>query len=250
MRLHLVRLGDESHRLLWTHHHMLLDGWCMPLVCREVLQHYYAMAEGRAVALTPAPAFEHYIAWLAQRDVDGALAYWRGRLQSVQVPTRLAAPPPVVEDSRYQEQSASLSAEATARLQAWARQHEVTVNSIVQAAWAWLLHAYSAEHTVVFGATVSGRPADVARVEDMVGLFINTIPVVVAIDTDDRAIDLVRRVQQDFRRSQDFAFLPLNKVQREARLAAGTALFDSLLVCGGNRFIRHRAIIVGYVEPK
>jgi amino acid adenylation domain-containing protein/non-ribosomal peptide synthase protein (TIGR01720 family) len=225
MRIAVFRLGDERYQLLWTHHHMLLDGWCTPVVYGEVMRAY----RGEGETFAPAPVFEHYMRWLARQDEAAARAWWHERLQAFDAPTRLALPG-AQPGGEYREQLVALDAADTERLQQWARSRRVTVNSVLQAAWGWLLHVYGGEPRVAFGATVSGRPADVRGIEDMIGLFINTLPVALTIDRMLHVEDLVAQVQREFQHGQDHGFLSLAQIQRQSGVAPATPLFDSLLV--------------------
>ena len=231
LRIALLRLGDDRYQLLWTLHHILLDGWCLPLVYRDVIELYRAAVDGRAAALDPPPSYERYIAWLQARSPAAARAYWRETLGTFDTPTPL-----VVDrlgsdgDSGHREMRLELSVAQTQALQSLAQNQRTTVNTLVQWCWACLLHRYSGETDVVFGATISGRPAEVPGVEEMVGLFINTIPVKVSFAAGTGIADSVARLQADFQRSVEHGYLALPEIQRESRVRPGVALFDSLLV--------------------
>ncbi|HEX7154408.1 MAG TPA: amino acid adenylation domain-containing protein [Thermoanaerobaculia bacterium] len=229
-RITVIRLADDRWQLLWTHHHMLLDGWCAPLVYKEVMYAYERLSRGEAVRFPDAPVYANYIQWLQQRDVTEAHAYWREALANLEAPT------PLVVDklanggnSGFHEQTLSLSAADTQRLEAFARAQQTTVNTLMQLAWSYLLHRYSGESQICFGAITSGRPAEVAGVEQMVGLFINTIPVKVAFEQNAATIDLVRELHRGFQASQEHSYLPLTAIQQQSAIASGVPLFDSLL---------------------
>src|SRR6266850_834097 len=185
MRLALIRLSAEAHRFVWTHHHLLLDGWSVPLVMKEVFDHYSALREGRELHLPRPGPYQAYVTWLKKQSLSEAEAYWRGKLTGFSAPTRLAVDrgETGMAGSRegYDEQQLKLSAATTSALNAWARTHHLTLNTLAQAAWAILLSRYSGDEDVVYGATVSGRPPDLPGVEAMVGLFINTLPVRVRV---------------------------------------------------------------------
>ncbi len=189
LRVALFRTADDAHHLAWSNHHLLMDGWCLPIVLGEVLACYEAVREGRDPALPPPRPYRDYIAWLRRLDLAEAEAYWRRALR--RVPRADAARRgPALRDERapgpetHAERSARLPAAATAALAALARAHQLTLNTVVQGAWAILLSRYAGRDDVVFGVTVSGRPADLPGVETMVGLFINTLPLRVAVPED------------------------------------------------------------------
>ena len=134
------------------------------------------------------------------------------------------------EGPLHRMQTASLSPADTAHLKALAKKHQSTVNTLVQLAWGVLLHRYSGESQVMFGAVVSGRPAEIAEIESMVGLFINSIPVVAPFDGKMLLGDLIGYLHSTFQRSQEYGYLPLTEIQKQSRLNRSMPLFDSLLV--------------------
>ncbi|QWP75370.1 amino acid adenylation domain-containing protein [Lysobacter sp. K5869] len=231
MRVTLVRLGPEHHQLLWTQHHVLLDGWSMPLVYRDVMACYRARLAGHAPSLpVPAP-YERYIAWLDGRDTDAARGFWRERLRGVSAPTPLCVDrqgAAAAGEGGYRERTLELGETATAALNALARERRTTVNTLVQWAWAYVLHRYSGESSVVFGATVAGRPAEVAGIESMVGLFINTLPVRVDFDPDESLERALAKLQERFARAGEHGYLPLAQIQSLSQVH-GAPLFHSLL---------------------
>ncbi|MDN5882600.1 MAG: condensation domain-containing protein, partial [Nitrosospira sp.] len=174
MRLALVRLADGRHHVIWTIHHLLLDGWSTSQLMGEVLRHY----DGGA--LPPSRGrYRDFIGWLHARDTNASEAYWRERLRGITAPIRLAdTGSPLPENTAYGEHVSELERTVTEGLIEFARHARITVNTLVQAAWALLLNRYTGQQTVIFGATVAGRPADLPEPERLQGLFINTMPVV------------------------------------------------------------------------
>ena len=162
LRFTLVRFGPRQHRLLLTHHHLLLDGWSLPMLVEDLL-HPREQARGRP--------YRDYLAWLTAQDWSAAIAAWKEALSGLEEPTRIA--PPTIADSaisRPETISARLSQVLTGDLSSEARVHGMTVNTMIQGAWAILLSRMTGREDVVFGATVSGRPADLPGAERMVGL--------------------------------------------------------------------------------
>ncbi|GAA3883407.1 non-ribosomal peptide synthetase [Saccharothrix violaceirubra] len=190
LRITLVRLGHERFRLLVTNHHLLLDGWSTPLVVRELFARYAGQGIARR---TP---FKDYLRWLVGQDHDAALTAWRTALSDVDGPT-LVAPPGDREPLRPDQVSVELSTDLSARLDRWARTTGVTSNTVVQVVWSLVLGGLTGRTDVVFGTTVSGRPPQLPGVEDMVGLFINTVPVRVRLDLAESVADLAVRVQRE-----------------------------------------------------
>jgi hypothetical protein len=177
LRLAFMRLGSGRHVFVLTFHHAILDGWSTPLVFGEVDAFYAAAREGRTPHLPPAPRYRDYVAWLRAQDAAADEAFWRRVLDGFDTPTPLplaGGGPSVAE--RHAQAGLFIPAAEHARLAAFARDHALTLNTLVQGAWALVLARYAGERDVLFGVTVSGRPPELPGVERAVGLFINTIP--------------------------------------------------------------------------
>nr|WP_131193009.1 non-ribosomal peptide synthetase [Pseudomonas daroniae] len=224
MKFTLVHV-DGGHHFIWTRHHVLLDGWSSSQLIAQVLSHYMGKdlpaSKGR---------YRDYIAWLENKDGALSEAYWKhlfGRLES---PTRLPATAgPESEDAGYLQYTYSLDKEKTARLLDFARTTRVTVNTLVQAAWALVLQCETGQATVSFGATSSGRSADVPGVEALLGLCINTIPVVVESSPGATVGQWLLDLQSQGLSSREHEHVPLFEMQNWAGFG-GQSLFDSILV--------------------
>jgi non-ribosomal peptide synthase protein (TIGR01720 family) len=231
MRISAFRLGDRRYQLLWSHHHSLLDGWSVPLVYRDAMVVYEALAQGRAAGKATAPEYARYIEWLLGQDKEEAREYWRSYLAEVDVVTPLPMSKRAGDGRpRHDSQVVSLSAGDTAELKGLAKRYQTTINTLVQLAWGILLQRYSGEKEVMFGAVISGRSAEVEGIESMVGLFINTIPVVVRFGEERRLEGLTAELHRTFQESQSYGYLPLTEIQKQSRSSKGRALFESLLV--------------------
>ncbi|HEU0080371.1 MAG TPA: condensation domain-containing protein, partial [Longimicrobiaceae bacterium] len=230
MRFALFRTGEREHRLLWTQHHLLLDGWSGAMVLREVLARHDALRQGRTLELPRPRPYRDFVAWLRERDESAAEAFWREAMRGFHAPTPLAIPGPEEPAAGIADADLRLSADETAALLAFARGRGLTLNTLVQGAWALLLARYSGEDDVVFGATVSGRPAEIQGVEQMVGLFINTLPVRSRLRPDARVGEWLAGLQAEQSEARRFEHAPLMRVQGWSELPAGEALFGSLLI--------------------
>ncbi|MQA57043.1 non-ribosomal peptide synthetase, partial [Pseudomonas piscis] len=226
LRLTLVRTGEQRYHLIYTNHHILMDGWSNSQLLGEVLQRY----DGQPSPAAPG-RYRDYIGWLQRQDAQACERFWKEQLLALDEPTRLAQA--ITSDvpgmPGHAEQVYTLDTEQTRRLSEFARQQKVTVNTLVQAAWLLLLQRCTGQDTVVFGATVSGRPAELKGVEQQIGLFINTLPVVAAPRPDMPVGDWLQLVQERNLALRDFEHTPLYEVQRWAGLG-GEALFDNILV--------------------
>ncbi|HEY5868693.1 MAG TPA: condensation domain-containing protein, partial [Candidatus Tectomicrobia bacterium] len=234
MRLTLFQMAEDVYQLVWTHHHLLLDGWSLPLLLQEVFQFYDAFCAGRELHLEVSRPYGDYIAWLHQQDPAQAEAFWRQTLQGFTTPTALhignVGSITANGAAGHDEQRQRLSEALTEALQALARRHHLSLNSLVQGAWAVLLSRYSGEEDVIFGAVVSGRPAALVGVESMVGLFMNTLPVRVRVFPEASLIPWLQALQAQQVEARHYEDSPLVQVQRWSNVPPGLPLFDTLLV--------------------
>ncbi|WND83122.1 non-ribosomal peptide synthase/polyketide synthase [Lysobacter capsici] len=224
LRFTLVRTAAQLHYLVFTSHHILLDGWSMPIVLRELLALYHA--RGSDAALPPAPAYRDYLAWIGAQDREAARAAWREELADLDEPT-LLAPQASDEPSMPLTHQHLFSRELTQALNVQARRHGLTLNTLLQAAWGLLLAQYTGRHDVVFGITVSGRPPEVAGVERMVGLLINTLPLRLRIRPEQTLGAWLDDLQARQARLLNEQFLDLPQILRDSGHAT---LFDTLMV--------------------
>ncbi|MEO3756638.1 condensation domain-containing protein, partial [Streptomyces sp. B6B3] len=226
LRLLLVRLDEKLHHLVMTNHHILMDGWSLPLLHQEVSAVYEA--GGDAGRLPPVTPYRDYLAWLHRQDKDAAREAWRTELADLDGPTLFA---PSADhgprDPRYTQTQAKLDAAATTALLEMARDRELTLNTVVQGCWALLLGQLTARDDVVFGATAAGRPPELPGVEDMLGLFITTVPVRVRLDAGRRVRDVLGDLLASQSRLTPHHYLGLSEIQRVGGPGTG---FDTLVI--------------------
>jgi amino acid adenylation domain-containing protein/non-ribosomal peptide synthase protein (TIGR01720 family) len=228
LRFQLIRETDDTYRLLWNHHHLLLDGWSLPILIRELFAIDAALAHGDPPSLPDIPPYRDYVAWLEGQDLSAAYKYWAERLAGFTAPTPIPIAGSAVRAPRIQDTTRTVDPELYRALQATTRTQRVTLNTLVQAAWAILLGRYSGEDDVVFGVTLSGRQVPLAGVEAMIGLFINTLPLRVSLDT--ALPTLLQTVQTRQQEIHQYGQVSLGEVQHRSDLPAQSRLFDTLLV--------------------
>ncbi|GGR44854.1 hypothetical protein GCM10010497_55350 [Streptomyces cinereoruber] len=224
LRCTLVRLGGQRFRLLLTVHHIVLDGWSMPIMLDELFTRY---ATGEAGAALPAPHYRDYLAWLARQDRDAARDAWRSALATVDEPTYVAPPDPTGAPSLPRAVSTALGPEETARLTEWARSRELTLGTVVQGCWGVLVGRLTGRTDVVFGMVDSGRPAELPGVESMVGMFANTLPARVRLDSTRTVAELLTGFQHQQSELLPHRHLGLADVQE---LVGVGSLFDSAVM--------------------
>ncbi|MFE7467339.1 amino acid adenylation domain-containing protein, partial [Streptomyces sp. NPDC057499] len=228
MRLTLARCAPHQVRVVWTFHHLLLDGWSTAALLDDVIAHY---ATG---AVTSRPPFRDHLAHLHRKAGQRAagLDHWRAALAGFTEPTALPQDRTPQHPTGHGRSTAHVVRDASrplsAQVTAFARRHHLTVNAVVQGAWALLLSQYAGTRDVVFGTTVSGRPADLPGAEDILGLFINTQPVRAGIDHDRAIVPWLTALQADHAEARRHEDVPLSDIPTE--LPAGAPLFESLLV--------------------
>ena len=233
MRIFLIRTGDNQFEFVWSHHHALLDGWSVPILFSELGDFYDAIQRGVRHEPPPPRPYRDYIAWLREQDRNAAQAYWKQALQGFFAATPLVVDRPHTGTGKAEEHGERyirMSAGSTATLETFARAHQLTLNTLVQAAWALLLSRYSGETDVVLGVIVSGRPAAITGVESMLGLFINALPLRISVSGDATLVDWLQNLQNRQLKDREYEYSSLAEVQRLSEVPAGQPLFESLLV--------------------
>ncbi|TGA95241.1 non-ribosomal peptide synthetase, partial [Streptomyces palmae] len=226
LRMTLVRLAPDRHHLMLTLHHLLLDGWSLPVVLHDLLAAY--AAGGRTAGLPPAPSYREFLAWRARQDRSAAEAVWRRALDGLEGPTRIAPHADVDGGEQAPRRiGAALSEELTTALHTAARNRGLTAHTVLQGAWAILLGRLTGREDVVFGGTTSGRPPELPGVETMVGLLINTLPVRVRLDPAEPLAAMLTRVQEEQSALIAHQHLGLPDIHR---LTGYDQLFDTIIV--------------------
>jgi amino acid adenylation domain-containing protein len=232
LRVAVFQLHTTTWHVILSFHHILLDGWSLMIVFREVAALYAASLNGETADLEPPCSYGKYISWLQQRDLAEAEAYWRRTLHGYCPGSRLPIGRPDAEvgsAEAHDERSVRLPSATTAALQRLARSHQITLNAFLQGAWAVLLYRYIGEDDVVFGATVSGRRPEIESVERMVGLLVNTLPVRARIEPDWTAIEWLKRLNAEQFEARAYDYTPLAQIQTWAQVEPGRPLFESIL---------------------
>ncbi|MGW6020536.1 amino acid adenylation domain-containing protein [Streptomyces sp. NPDC055099] len=240
LRLLLIRFGENRHRLAVTSHHILVDGWSMPVILNEVSALYAAgdqaadsdtphprPMELKATDLKPTASYRDYLAWLRQQDTEAARAAWQTELAGADEPTLVASADPGRPPVMPEVSTAELSREGTRALTELARAQGLTVNTVVQGAWALVLARLAGRTDVVFGGTVAGRPPELPDAELMIGLFINTLPVRVRLDADQPVLEMLAELQERQSALIAHQHVGLSEIQQ---LAGPGAVFDTMLM--------------------
>ena len=228
MRLTLVETPGLPARLIWTHHHLQIDGWSWPVVLATVSAAYRAITSGNAPSMHRGPSIRNYLEWFSRVDLEPSRRFWRQYLDGVSSPT------PVSSQARgaavFGEVSAALSHTAAVQLSTLSRRLKCPLNALVQSAWAILLSARAGSDDVVFGATFAGRSTDVPDVASIVGAFVNNLPVRVRVDASASFEALATMLQHQGIDLEEHQHLPLREIQELSDVPLRSLLFESLVV--------------------
>src|SRR5262245_55419443 len=219
-RAALIRTAPDQYRFVLTNHHIVMDGWSLPVVLQEIFASYYGQS------LPAAAPYRRFVTWLADRDPDAARAVWREVLAGFDTPTLVGPPDRLGLGARVNE-SFQLSAATTRAVDELARSSKTTVSTVLQGAFAQLLMSLTGQQDVVFGSVVSERPAEVFGAESMVGLLINTVPVRATITPTTTTTDLLDQLQNAHNHTLDHQHLALSEIHR---VTGKQRLFDTVFV--------------------
>ncbi|MDP3852072.1 MAG: amino acid adenylation domain-containing protein, partial [Luteolibacter sp.] len=238
VRCHIIRLYDEEYLFVWQCHHILADGWSSSIVFEEI----FSLYDSPSLELPAPRAFRDYILWCSTQDPAAAARFWDERLAGFTTPTRFGQSTRLtyVFDGHETHQRA-LPTGLSSRLVEFAQGHGLTMNTLIQGAYALLLGYYSGEDDVLFGVTVSGRPAELVGAEGIVGLLINTLPLRARLPGAAQLIPWLHELQIEGVRMGEFATSSLAEIQRSSQVPAGAPIFDSILVFENYPVNRHRA---------
>jgi glycopeptidolipid biosynthesis protein len=217
-RVALIRTGDNRHRLVVTIHHIVIDGWSLPILLQEIFTLYYGQR------LPAAPSYRSFVSWLAEQDRDAAQAAWGEVLAGFDTPTLVSPPGQPAERG---VESYRVAADTTQALTELARSHHTTVSNVLQAAWAQVLMWLTGHQDVAFGTAVSGRPTELAGAESLVGLLINTVPVRANATATTTIADLMGQLQRDHNDTLEYDYLALRDIHR---VTGHDQLFDTLFL--------------------
>lgn len=233
-RVTVFLLGPRETELVWTFHHLLLDGYSIPIVLCEIFAEYEARGRRSTDEAPAQPTFRDYIEWLEARDPSSALGHFRELLRGKNSPTPLPAGPPSARpstDAGYGATSQELAPEVASNLRELAQRLDVTLGHVVQAAWAIVLSRFSGDRDVVFGAVRECRRTALGgAAQRMVGMLMNVVPVRLRISEPQSVRELLSAVREQSVAVRPFELAPLVEVQRESDLPKGSPLIQTLLL--------------------
>ena len=231
-RLALVRLDANTYQMLWSCHHILLDGWSAALIIKDVFTFYGALCKNQTATPEPLPSYSNYLSWIQKQDLAQAKHFWQQKFKGFKKPVLLAKKPTKkpVNSNVFGAQSFSLSTESTEKLQSLARQNQLTLGTLVQCSWGLLLGRYANTQDAVFGTTVSGRNTGLANMGLLAGMFTNVLPIRVHWEEKTPLSDWLKKTQSAQSGAQNFEFTTLDQIMEWTGWPGGLPLLDSLLV--------------------
>ncbi|WP_242841198.1 non-ribosomal peptide synthetase [Clostridium akagii] len=214
IRVSAIRTGENKCRLVGSFHHIIMDGWSVGIVMKEIVEMYKALAEGKKIVIEETQAYNDYLLWLDKCNKSEALEYWKSYLNGYEKKVEFPKLNTNKKKFKYKKTIKKTDKKLTAKLKNIAEKNNLTLNAIIQAAWGVLLQKYNNADDVVFGTVISGRQVKVQNIENMVGLFINTVPLRVKSEVDTKFIELAKKVNTDFIQSNaSYAYASLAEVQ-------------------------------------
>jgi hypothetical protein len=233
IRLAVLQLADDEYELLWSHHHIIMDGWCLNILLSEFFEIYNSKQEQRPSRLPEAKPYSLYIKWLESRDKEKAQEYWQTYLKGYSEAARFSTQKPAAGRKYLREKFLHIiGADRLSALQSLAASNRVTVPHLLRAIWGLIVARYAGMRDVVFGEVITGRPPEIDKVETMIGLFIDTIPVRVKLNENDRFTDLLALVRHDSLAREEYSYFPLNEIQSLSEIEG--SLFDHLVLFHGH----------------
>ncbi len=232
MRISLIKFNEKNHKLVWTHHHIILDGWSLPLLLKEVFTFYETFNSGIEINLPFPQPYKSYITWLKNKDINEAKKFWKEYLKGFTTPIdiHLAKEEQIDQKIKNKTVSTEFTVEETEYIKKIAQENKITLNSILQVAWANLLHKYTGEDDIVFGATTSGRPTDLYDAENIIGLFINTLPIRSKILNKTTILDQLREFHKEQGNIREYEYAPLVEIQKWSNVDSKVNLFNNIFV--------------------
>ncbi|PEL51077.1 condensation domain-containing protein [Bacillus wiedmannii] len=231
IRLELFRLNEETYYFSWGYHHLILDGWCNWLILNEVFTLYSQYSYGRKIKLNPPVPYRNYIAWLKDQDMISAKNYWAQYMQGFKSTTSLPFNATVHQRIKtFSECKMRLDEADSLLITNSIRTFKITLNTLIQFSWAVLLSSFSEENDVVFGSTVSGRPSELLEIENMMGLFINNVPVRIKLNLSDSLEKSLKKIHVGQMEMKEFEYAPLTQIHNWCGLRQSSRLFESLIV--------------------
>ena len=232
-RLTLIRLADEYYEFVWSFHHIITDGWSSAIVMDELLQIYEGLCEGKEIKFSSNRPFRDYIDWLQEQDIEKTETFWRQQLAGIKAPTPLINienKQLTLTEERYDQEKYKLSKERTKALLNFIAKNRLTLAALINGIWSILISLYTCCRNIVYGCTVTGRPVDLAEVESIVGVFINTLPMNLKINIEQDLLSWLQAIQTKLVELRHHEYTSLTQIQGWSEVPRDLPLFESFVV--------------------
>ncbi|TFI50724.1 non-ribosomal peptide synthetase [Mastigocladus laminosus UU774] len=233
MRLTLIRLVENYHEFIMSTHHIAADGWSGSIIFDEFLQIYEALCEGKEIRFVYNRPFRDYIDWLQEQDIAKTESFWRQQLAGIKAPTPLIYlenKQLTFTEERYDQEKYKLSKERTKELLSFIAKNHLTLAALINGIWSILISRYTCRSNIVYGCTVTGRPVDLAEVELMVGIFINTLPINLKLNTEQDLLSWLQSIQTKLAELRQYEYTSLTQIQSWSEVPQNLPLFESFVV--------------------
>ncbi|NJM73368.1 MAG: non-ribosomal peptide synthetase [Scytonema sp. RU_4_4] len=232
-RLTLIRLADDYYEFVWSFHHIITDGWSSAIILDEWLQIYEALCEGKEIRFSSNRPFRDYIDWLQEQDLEKTETFWRQQLAGTKAPTPLIYienKQLILTKQRYEQEKYKLSKERTKELLSFIAKNRLTLAALINGIWSILISRYTCRRSIVYGCTVTGRPVDLAEVDSMVGIFINTLPMNLKLNTEQDLLSWLQSIQTKLAELRHYEYTSLTQIQGWSEVPRDLPLFETYVV--------------------
>ena len=234
IRCSLIRLSDKIYRFVWSHHHLILNGWGLPVFFKEIFELYDGYYCGRGKRLEDTLPYRSFNDLLMKQDRSSAEGFWRDYLEGIESPTVISGPEIAGEfndpDRKYEEQSILLSAATSDGLESFVQRHNITLNILLQGAWSILLSRYSGDDNILFGSITSGCPQELPEAAGMTWLFTNILPLRARVNGDDFIVPWFKKIYADNVEKDQYSYCSLSDIQKWSAIPGNMPLFEILFI--------------------
>ncbi|WP_459478622.1 amino acid adenylation domain-containing protein [Clostridium saccharoperbutylacetonicum] len=213
IRVSVIKTGKDIFKIIYSFHHIIMDGWCLGIIIKDVIDMYRLISKNKEVMFDETEEYSGYLEWLDKQDKEYQLNYWSNYLSEYEQEVSIPKFNTEVKEFINEEEEIIISEDLTYKLKKMAEMNAITLNSVIQTAWGILLQKYNDANDVVFGSVVSGRPSEINSIENIVGLFINTVPVRVKAEDNAEFIDIAKKMNEDFIEVNSHSYCSLAEIQ-------------------------------------
>ncbi len=226
----IIKINDKEYYFIWSYHHILFDGWSTPIIFKDFLDNYDTLVNHNEVHIIPTRSYRDFIAYLKNQDEKKQKVFWEKYFRDFDSPTKLPYSKFGVTNKGYDKERRIFSNDISQKVHSFSKERNITLNTIFQASWALVLNNYVSQDDIMFGVTVSGRSADLEGIQNIVGLFINTIPIRVKVEKNKKIIDWLNEIQLSFSKLLHYEYTPLVNIHKWSNIPGTEEMFKSILV--------------------